>query len=168
MSTYYDILGLEPGASQAEIKRAYFKMVRQYSPEADPEQFQKIREAYEQLQQGGNTGTEGPVFPPLSDPWAEKMLGQIEIYRRMGDKEKVRDACEEAFRLFSQDIQFLYLLVIAQRQCGNTGKAVKNGELLVRKEPENKWFLRELALSYLARGYTQKAYSVSGNANEAV
>ena len=57
MSTYYDILGLEPGASQAEIKRAYFKMVRQYSPEADPEQFQKIREAYEQLQQGGNTGT---------------------------------------------------------------------------------------------------------------
>ncbi len=167
MSTYYDILGLEPGASQAEIKRAYFKMVRQYSPEADPEQFQKIREAYEQLQQGGNTGTEGPVFPPLSDPWAEKMLGQIEIYRRMGDKEKVRDACEEAFRLFSQDIQFLYLLVIAQRQCGNTGKAVKNGELLVRKEPENKWFLRELALSYLARGYTQKAYSVSGKAYEA-
>ncbi len=61
MSTYYDILGLEPGASQAEIKRAYFKMVRQYSPEADPEQFQKIREAYEQLQQGGNTGTEGPA-----------------------------------------------------------------------------------------------------------
>lgn len=36
MGTYYDILGLEPGASQAEIKRAYFKMVRQYSPEADP------------------------------------------------------------------------------------------------------------------------------------
>lgn len=49
MDTYYHILGLEPGASQAEIKKAYFRMVRQHSPESDPEQFQKIREAYEQL-----------------------------------------------------------------------------------------------------------------------
>ena len=84
MSTYYDILGLEPGASQAEIKRAYFKMVRQYSPEADPEQFQKIREAYEQLKNMQNA-PEGPAFPPFSEPWAENMLKQIEKYRREGD-----------------------------------------------------------------------------------
>lgn len=62
MGTYYDILGLEPGASQAEIKRAYFKMVRQYSPEADPEQFQKIREAYEQLQQEEIPARKGRYF----------------------------------------------------------------------------------------------------------
>lgn len=156
MSTYYDILGLEPGASQAEIKKAYFRLVRQHSPESDPEQFQKIREAYEQLKKGGETQDQ-PVFPPLSDPWAGKMLEQIEKYRREKNREMFRDACEEAWRLFPQDIQFLYLLVIAQRQCGNTGKAVKNGELLVGKEPENKWFHRELALSYFERGFTQKA-----------
>lgn len=158
MNTYYDILGLEQGASQEEIKRAYFKMVRQHSPETDPEQFQKIREAYEQLKKGKDAGTEEPVFAPFSDSWAEKMMEQIEVYRRMGDREKVRDACEEAWRVFPKDIRFLYYLVIAQRRCGNTGKAVKNAELLVRQEPENKWFQRELALSYLARGYTQKAY----------
>ena len=49
MNTYYEILGLEPGASQLDIKKAYFKMIRRHSPESDPEQFQKIREAYEQL-----------------------------------------------------------------------------------------------------------------------
>lgn len=166
MDTYYRILGLEPGASQEEIKKAYFRMVRQYSPESDPEQFQRIREAYEKLKKG-EAGLDGPVFPPYSDPWAAKMMEQIDTYERAGNIERVRDACEEAWRIFPQDIKFLYLLVIAQRKCGNTGKAVKNGELLVSKEPGNKWFLRELALSYLARGYTQKAYFACGKAYEA-
>lgn len=157
MDTYYNILGLAPDASQVEIKKAYFKLVRQHSPEADPEQFQKIREAYEHLKKGEGR-TDGPVFAPPDDPWAGKMLEQIEAYRRAGNLEMVRDACEEAWRLFPQEIRFLYLLVIAQRQCGNTGKAVKNGELLAGKDPENKWFQRELALSYLERGYRQKAF----------
>lgn len=157
MNTYYEILGLKPGASQVEIKRAYFRLVRQYSPETDPERFQKIREAYEQLQKGEGSAEE-PVFAPISDPWAEKMMKQIEACRHAGNMEMARDTCEEAWRIFPQDIRFLYHLVIAQRQCGNTGKAVKNGEMLAAKEPENRWFQRELALSYLARGYRQKAF----------
>lgn len=165
MNTYYDTLGLEPGASQAEIKKAYFKLVRQHSPESDPEQFQKIRKAYEQLKKEGDA-PDGPVFPPVSDPWAGKMMEQIDRCRRAGDSEMFRDTCEEAWRLFPQEIQFLYLLVIAQRQCGNTGKAVKNGELLIRKEPDNKWFHKELALSYLERGFTQKAYFACEKAYE--
>lgn len=165
MNTYYEILGLASGASQADIKKAYFKLVRQHSPESDPEQFQKIREAYEQLKKGGDAA-EGPHFPPLEDPWAKKMMEQIEQCRRNGDSEKFRDTCEEAWHLYPQEIQFLYLLVIAQRQCGNTGKAVKNGELLISKEPDNKWFHKELALSYMERGFTQKAYYACGQAYE--
>lgn len=64
----------------------------------------------------------------------------------------------ELWRLFPKDIQFLYLLVLSRRQCGNTGKAVKNAELLVQKEPDNKWFYRELAVSYMEQGFAQKAY----------
>lgn len=165
MNTYYEILGLAPGASQTDIKKAYFRLIRQHSPESDPEQFQKIREAYEQLKSMQNA-PEGPSFPPFSDPWAENMLKQIEKYRRAGDTGRFRDTCEEAWRLFPKDIQFLYLLVIAQRQCGNTGKAVKNAELLIRKEPENKWFYRELAVSYMERGFTQKAYRACEKAYE--
>ena len=165
MNTYYEILGLAPGASQTDIKKAYFRLIRQYSPESDPEQFQKIREAYEQLKNMQNA-PEGPVFPPFSEPWAENMLKQIEKYRREGDTGRFRDTCEEAWRLFPKDIQFLYLLVLAQRQCGNTGKAVKNAELLVQKEPDNKWFYRELAVSYMERGFTQKAYRACEKAYE--
>ncbi len=47
--TPYEVLGLGRRAGLAEIKRAYFKMVREHPPEEDPEQFKKIRNAYEQL-----------------------------------------------------------------------------------------------------------------------
>ncbi len=47
------ILGVQPGASRQEIKRAYAAMVRTYHPEEFPEEFQRIQEAYEVLTKGG-------------------------------------------------------------------------------------------------------------------
>lgn len=165
MNTYYEILGIQPGASQIEIKKAYFKMIRQYSPETDPEQFQKIREAYEYLKNAENS-PKGPVFPPFSEPFAQKMAEQITQAIQEGNQKLYRDTCEQAWKLFPDDIQFLYHLVIAQRICGNTGKAVKNAEKLVKMEPENKWFQKELAISYMERGFTNKAYFACERAYE--
>ena len=45
----YSVLGLDRQASEAEIKRAYFHLVRQCPPESEPEKFRAIRTAYEQL-----------------------------------------------------------------------------------------------------------------------
>ncbi len=45
----YAVLGLERRAALSEVKRAYFDLVRQYSPETDPEAFKLIRTAYEKL-----------------------------------------------------------------------------------------------------------------------
>lgn len=157
MEEYYKILGLEQGAELAEIKRAYFKLVRQFPPEKDPEHFQQIRKAYEKLTQK-DTKAQGPSFEALEEPLARGMMIQITEARESGDDILFRDTCQEAWKYFPDKIQFLYLLAIAQRQCGNTGKAVKNAELLVKKEPENPWFWRELAFSYMERGYTQKAF----------
>ncbi|MDE7312876.1 MAG: SEC-C domain-containing protein [Eubacterium sp.] len=156
MNTDYATLGLEPGASPEEIKKAYFKQVRLHSPESDPEQFQAIRQAYENLKRARNK-PDAPVFPALSDPMAVKMMRQIQAYRKEKNITCYRDACEEAWKRFPDDIQFLYLLIMAQRRCGNTGKAVKNAELLASKDPENKWFQMVLAFSYKDRGFTQKA-----------
>jgi curved DNA-binding protein len=49
---YYDLLGLKPGASAAEIKSAYRKMAKQYHPDRNPgdpnaeDKFKSISEAY--------------------------------------------------------------------------------------------------------------------------
>jgi len=45
----YRVLGIGRRASEGEIKRAYFLLVRQFPPETAPEKFQEIRSAYEQL-----------------------------------------------------------------------------------------------------------------------
>jgi curved DNA-binding protein CbpA len=45
----YAVLGLERRAAPSEVKRAYFELVRKYSPETNPEAFKQIRSAYEKL-----------------------------------------------------------------------------------------------------------------------
>lgn len=45
----YEVLGVSAQADYAEIKKQYRRLVRQYSPEHQPEKFKLIREAYENL-----------------------------------------------------------------------------------------------------------------------
>lgn len=46
---FYAVLGVARTADEREIKKAYFRLVRQYSPETHPEEFKRLREAYEVL-----------------------------------------------------------------------------------------------------------------------
>jgi curved DNA-binding protein CbpA len=65
----YRVLGLPVTASQVEIKRAYFALIRQYPPETEAETFKIIRAAYEQLkdiQRRVETDIFRPQPPP---PW---------------------------------------------------------------------------------------------------
>jgi curved DNA-binding protein CbpA len=43
------VLGLPRTATAAEIKQAYFSLVRTHPPEREPEMFKRIRTAYERL-----------------------------------------------------------------------------------------------------------------------
>ncbi len=45
----YDVLGVVHTATAAEIKRAYFTLVREHPPERDAANFKRIRAAYEML-----------------------------------------------------------------------------------------------------------------------
>ena len=65
----YSVLGLSRQADDEDIKRAYFQLVRQFSPERAPEKFREIRTAYEQLRDPENRARLGPFLlqppPPL-------------------------------------------------------------------------------------------------------
>ena len=63
----YLVLGLPKTASQIEIKRAYFALIRQYPPEADPEKFKIIRAAYEKIKDTARRA-ETDIFLPQAPP----------------------------------------------------------------------------------------------------
>jgi curved DNA-binding protein CbpA len=50
MKTPFDILGVNEDANDEAIKKAYLQKVRQYPPERAPEQFKRIRSAFEASQ----------------------------------------------------------------------------------------------------------------------
>jgi curved DNA-binding protein CbpA len=76
----YAVLGLTRGASPRQIKRAYFDLVRDYSPENHPEPFKVIRGAYEKLRRA-DVREETDLFlfqPPC--PWESRgRRGSIDL-----------------------------------------------------------------------------------------
>jgi curved DNA-binding protein CbpA len=44
-----EILGVAADASEEDIRAAYLRKIREYPPESSPEQFERIRDAYETL-----------------------------------------------------------------------------------------------------------------------
>jgi curved DNA-binding protein CbpA len=101
----YAVLGLERGATRREVKRAYFRLVREYPPETEPEAFKRLRGAYEKLRTA-DTKAETDLFlfrPPY--PWearkrrrhldlevhAEDALRLLEHYGDLGRTEFPED-----------------------------------------------------------------------------
>lgn len=160
MQNDYEILGVSAGADQKEVKKAYFKLVRQFSPEKDPERFQKIRGAYERLTQGEDQEkAEVRLSLEMPDePFAHRMLQQIISLERQQDYESAAEAAKEAIRLFGEYEAFLYELASSQLCSGHSGGAVKNFEKLMKRYPEKAIYKRELAIAYFDRGYGKKAF----------
>jgi curved DNA-binding protein CbpA len=65
----YLVLGLPRTASQVEIKRTYFTLIRQYPPETEADKFKIIRAAYEKIKDATRR-TETDIFlPQAPSPW---------------------------------------------------------------------------------------------------
>ena len=45
----YQVLGIEPEASDEEIRAAYLRKIRGHPPERDAEAFERVRDAYAEL-----------------------------------------------------------------------------------------------------------------------
>ncbi len=84
---YYEILGVTRGANEEEIKRAYYRLARQYHPDVNKEdgaaaKFKEINEAYQVLSNSekrslydryGHAGVSGQYDPGMGDfsPFAD-------------------------------------------------------------------------------------------------
>jgi curved DNA-binding protein CbpA len=79
----YRMLGIERSATEAEIKRAYFQLVRQFPPEKAPEKFQEIRAAYEKLRTA-ESKAQVDLFliqPPPEPPKRRRASYDLDVHR---------------------------------------------------------------------------------------
>ena len=60
---------LQPGFDRRDLKRAYGKLIRQYKPETHPAEFQRIRAAYEQLENANRYGRSQQAAEAANAAW---------------------------------------------------------------------------------------------------
>jgi hypothetical protein len=85
----FELLGVHPGMSERDVRRAYTRLIRTYKPEQYPEQFRRIREAYEEVlryvelfrsyEENAPATLPEPEAspPPINDPVAELPLEEV-------------------------------------------------------------------------------------------
>lgn len=155
MKDYYSTLNIAKVATVTEIKKAYFALVRKFPPDRHPEEFMKIREAYEILVDQ-NTRQQYDLF--------DSMPGVVKSYFQEGQKALENGNVETSIRLLEQIIKVYpsfsivnSLLGEAYLQNKNSGKAIRIFENLVAQECNNAGFVRRLAHAYVMRGWYNKA-----------
>ena len=155
MKDYYSILEIPKSALKTEIKKAYFRMVRKYPPDRFPEDFKKIREAYEVLFDD-HTRIEYDSI--------ENMPEIVRLYYNRGKQAMEVGSYDQAVKLL-KEVTKVYpdfsvvnsLLGDAALENGNSGTAVEIFKKLVAQEPGNASFSGKLAQAYLERGWQKKA-----------
>lgn len=85
----FKVLGLAPDASEEEIRDAYFGLVKERSPERAPDDFKRVRRAYEAIRSASGrhrshlmifeAEKESPVptLPPLEPIAADQILEDL-------------------------------------------------------------------------------------------
>ena len=157
MKDYYEVLGVERDAEAAEIKRAYFKLVRQYPPERFPEEFKEIRAAYDtlsdaerraefdkfgELPPGIAIALQQAIFASDDEQYAVATNIFCSILMRYPDLSSVK--AEYGKSLVSE---------------GKSGKAIKVFEELCKSDQQNIEYRILLANAYFVRGWNKKAIS---------
>jgi len=155
MKNYYSTLELSKDASVGEIKKAYFAFVRKYPPDRYPEEFMKIREAYEVLSDESTREQYDKVssMPEIVNKFFEEGKEALE----MGDYSRAIGLLERVTELYPGFSVVEGLLGDAYKANGNSGKAIKVFEGLVKKEPQNAGYAGKLAMIYHDRGWRKKA-----------
>ncbi|MCK4619903.1 MAG: DnaJ domain-containing protein [Desulfobacterales bacterium] len=96
MLSSYFIMGLDLDATDEEIRKRYLELIKRYTPEKDPNRFQEITSAYEQIKTP-RARIRGKLFGPLSVSDAEEALlslgrARTPVRRRAGLKELLDEA----------------------------------------------------------------------------
>lgn len=155
METHYDVLGITPQATEREIKKAYFQLVRKYPPDDYPDEFMSIRKAYEIL---SNEKTRREYDAIATMPrGAQQSFNLANKALKEGSIEDAIKLLEHSLRWNPNVLMIRGLLGEAYLRNGNCVKAALILKELIELDPNNAAFVGHYAKACLERNWYRKA-----------
>ena len=190
----YKVLGLEPGASDEEVKQAYRRLAKKYHPDLNPgdaeaaRKMQEVNEAYDRIKnpekysgptyQNQRSGQQGGYDPfggynPFGGGWyyeTRQSRPEGDDYQRSASQYIRYGRYQEAINALNnstnRDARWYYYSAIANAGLGSRVTALEHAREACRLDPGNAEY--ETYLSELQRGgqtYRQAGgYAQSGDA----
>ena len=155
----YEVLGLQKGASDDEIKKAYRKLAKKYHPDLNPgdkvaaEKMQEVNAAYEQIKNpekasSQQTGGYGYGYDPFGgyqrtgySGSGDQYLDGAYRYVRMG---YYREALNMLANSSNRNARWYYISALANHGLGNQVTALEHIRKAVSMEPDNQEYLYTL------------------------
>ena len=186
MDDPYKVLGVEPGASDEEIKKAYRRLAKKYHPDLNPgdevaaRKMKEVNAAYERIKnpekyqssQSGNTGYGGyNQYDPFG--WGsyggyqqrttqsgDQYQRAAEQYIRFGQYQQAINALSNSAE---KNARWYYLSAVAHYGMGNQVTALEHIRRAVSMEPDNQEYLNMLnRIEYGGSNYRQQAGNFGG------
>ena len=157
----YKVLGLSPGASDEEVKKAYRKLAMKYHPDRNPgdenaaRKMQEINAAYEQIKNPEKSARqEYDPFRGSSDS-SDQYQKAAEQYIRF---RRYREALTVLQNCIHRDARWYYLSALANDGLGNQIMALEHIRRAVSMAPDNYAYLQALEMiEHGGSAYRQQA-----------
>lgn len=168
----YKVLGVDPGASDDEVKQAYRRLAKKYHPDLNPgdeeaaRRMQEVNAAYEQIK-NPEKQTSSPGYDPYGsytgyqepDDRDDSYLQGAYRYVRMG-------YFQEALNVLSnsreRSARWYYISALAHNGLGNQATALEHIRVAVSMEPDNIVYLNALQQIRGGETYRQRAGEYGG------
>lgn len=158
MNDPYSVLGVDPGASDEEIKKAYRDLARKYHPDnyqdnplADlaEEKMKTINEAYDQIDKMRHGSAGGTRFgqyggnPSYSGQSSDPIFGRVRSVISAGDLDHAETMLDE---ISNRNGEWYFLRGVIAYRRGWLDEAMQNYSLASQLDPTNMEYRQALAM----------------------
>lgn len=148
----YKVLGLEPDASDDDVKRAYRRLAKQYHPDLNPgdqeaaRKMQEVNDAYDQIKNPEKYRQQGSAYDPFGgyreyyqeETMDDQYLRSAWQYVQFGRYQEALNTLESCSQ---RTARWYYISAVANNGAGNQVTAMEHIRKAVSMDPDNPEYL---------------------------